>query len=237
MLNKILKGIKQYYRKDRDIYYGDLLVSKLDKRVFSNCDQGYKIDFRNLLYRDDLKGIVIDLKNVPYLDDEYPTMLRMNKKNQIIDIIYIRDGIGSLSRNNRELPSHMKFEIGKVIEEEYASNRQSMKYSQGYSSYTIPNKVIYQNGIINQEESNWDILHDLDEKGKKTTMKHCEYKEIIKCINIDINNFKDFTLYERMVINMYMTPENYAMKLKEFDIEPTKEGIKNNLKLLEMIYI
>lgn len=36
---------------------------------------------------------------------------------------------------------------------------------------------------------------------------------------------------------MYMTPESYAMKLKEFDIEPTEEGIKNNLKLLEMIYI
>lgn len=237
MLDKILKGIKEYYKKDRDIYYGGLLVSKLDRRVFSNCDQGYKIDFRNLLYRDDLKDVVIELKNIPYLDDEHPTMLSMNKKNQIIDIIYIRDGIGSLSRDNRELPSRMKFENGKIIEEEYASNRQSMKYPQGYSSYTIPNKVIYQNGIINQEESNWDILHDLDEKGKKTTMKHSKYKEIIKGINIDIDNFKNFTFYERMAINMYMTPENYVFKLKEFNIDATKESVKENLKLLQMIFI
>ena len=40
-----------------------------------------------------------------------------------------------------------------------------------------------------------------------------------------------------MAINMYMIPDNYIFKLREFNIQATKESIKDNLLLLKMIYI
>ena len=236
MLSTVIKKIKQYYKKEIDVYCGDLLALTINKKLFTPYKGGRKLDFRQAVYKKEyLKNSVIKLDNIPYLDNDTPTILITDKENQLIEMIYLLDGLGCLYRNERELPSLMKFKDGSIIEEEYSLNRHNMKIRYGYSFYTIPAKMVYQQGLINDEESNW-IRWSLD--GDLTIIPHADYRELIKeALNINIDNFKNFTLYERMAINMYMTPENYEMKLKEFDIEPNQESVKNNLKLLEMIYI
>lgn len=241
MLKPLIDKIKRYLRRDLKIYYGDLLVAtidgriveKIDKKIANNYNGLYKIDLRGLQYRDDIDDLVIDFANIPYLDADLPTITIVNKDYQITEVIYIREGVGNLYRMNREVPSHMKFDNGKIIEERYATNHN--KY--GYSSYTVPHIILYKNGLIEQQESTWNIDNQCDEKFNPITIKHENYKKIVAEIDIDIDNFKNFSLYERMAINMYMTPENYIYKLKELNIEANKESIKANLLLLQMIYI
>jgi hypothetical protein len=245
MLKSIIKKIKRYYRRDLEAYYGELLVSKFDGRIVRKINPSiendynglYAIDLRGLQYRDDLDDLVIDFANIPYIDADFPTITIVDKDQQIKEVIYIREGLGRLHRTNREVPSHMKFDNGKIVEEHYASNHQTSKTQYGYTSYTVPHVIIYKNGLINQEESTWNMENQCDENFKPTTIKHESYKKMIAEIDIDIDNFKSFTLYERMAINMYMKPDDYIFKLKEFNIEATKESVKANLLLLKMIYI
>lgn len=245
MLKPLIDKIKRYFRRDLEVYYGDLLVSKFDGRIVRkinpsivndyNCP--YEIDLRGLQYRDDIDDLMIDFANLPYLDADLPTITMVDKDHQITEVIYIRDGLGRLHRTNREVPSHMKFDNGKIIEERYASNQQNSKTQYGYTSYTIPHVIVYTNGLINQNESTWNIENQCDENFQPIAIKHEVYKKIIAEIDIDIDNFKKFTLYERMAINMYMQPELFEYKLREFGIEPKKESVKANLILLKMIYI
>lgn len=240
MLKSIIKKIKRYYRRDLEVYYGELLVSKFDGRIVRKINPSivndynglYAIDLSGLQYRDDLDDLVIDFANIPYIDDDFPTITIADKDQQIKEVIYIREGVCHLHRKNRELPSHMKFDNGKIVEERYACNQQY-----GYNSYTVPHAIVYKNGLINQEESTWNIDYQYDENFQPITIKHESYKKMIAEIDIDIDNFKSFTLYERMAINMYMKPDDYVFKLKEFNIEATKESVKANLMLLKMIYI
>lgn len=241
MLKSLIKKIKRYLRRDLEIYYGDLLVSSIDRRIVEKLDKKkankynglYKIDLRGLQYRDDINDLVVNFANLPYLDADLPTITIVDKDHQIKEVIYIREGVGHLYRINREVPSHMKFDNGKIIEEGYATNQNK----DGYSSYTVPHSIVYKNGLIDQQESTWNIDNKCDEKFQPITIKHESYKKIIAEIDINIDDFKNFSLYERMVINMYMTPEDYIYKLKEFNIEANKESIKANLLLLKMIYI
>lgn len=231
----MLNMLRNNYKKEIDVYYGDLLVLTINKELFTPHNGGQKLEFNKIAH----KTGVINLNNIPYLDNDTPTILITDKENQMVEIIYIsygvNSGMGSLYRTARELPALMKFKDGSIIEEEYLSNQYNLKIRHDYSFYTIPSKMVYQQGIINDEESNW--IRWSPDVGF-FTISHADYRKmIIEELNINIDNFKNFTQYEKMAITMYMVPENYAMKLKEFDIEPTKEGIKNNLKLLEMIYI
>lgn len=245
MLKSLIEKIKRYLRRDLKIYYGDLLVSnidgriveKIDKKRANNYDGLYKIDLRGMQYRSDIDDLVIDFSNLPYLDADLPTITIIGKDHQIKEVIYILDGIGRLYRINREVPSHMKFDNGKIVEEHYASNHQTSKNQYGYTSYTVPHIIIYKNGLIDQEKSTWNMENQCDKNFNPITIKHESYKKMIAEIGIDIDNFKNFTLYERMAINMYMKPDDYTFKLKEFNIEATKESVKANLLLLKMIYI
>jgi len=240
MLKPLIDKIKRYFRKDLEVYYGDLLVSKFDSRIVRKINPSivndynglYAIDLRGLQYRDDIDDLMIAFSNLPYLDVDLPTITIVDKDHQIKEVIYIREGLDRLHRTNREVPSHMKFDNGKIVEERYAANQQY-----GYTSYTVPHAIVYKDGVINQEESTWNIDYQHDENFQPITIKHESYKKMIAEINIDIDKFKSFTLYERMAINMYMKPDDYIFKLKEFNIEATKESVKANLMLLKMIYI
>lgn len=263
MINLLIEKIKKMFRKEAEIYYGDLLVSTVVKRAIVDFKEYRKISFQNLNYGN-LKDVNIILKNLPYLDNDVPHEIILDKNYQIKKILYILDGIGSLHRTNRELPALIKCENGKIIEEEYSSNQYYLKFNQGYSSFTIPKKIIYENGEIKNEGSNWHLMTESEQeleyirtehkehkeikyilteqvsriKTMYIELTHAEYKEtIIRELNINIDNFKTFTLTDRIIINMYMNTSLYEHKLKELGIDPTREGVKSNLDVLKMLYI
>lgn len=237
MLKNVWKNIKKQFNKEVNIYYGDLIVSSVEKRAIDHFKDYNRICFEGLNYGN-LVTVDIVLKNLPYLDDDIPDTIKMDKNYQITEILYVLNGVRTLYRTNRELPALMKFENGQIIEEEYPLNRFNVKMHQGYSSYTIPKKIIYENGSIKDDGSFWSTTPDNQKEIDIINFDHKEYREIIKdALEIDINNFKNFTYTERMLINLYMNTECYKFKLESLGIKATKESIKENIEILKMIYI
>lgn len=64
-----------------------------------------------------------------------------------------------------------------------------------------------------------------------------EYKELLKPININVDNYKNFTDYEKKIIHMYLNYTIYEKELIELGIECSQESIVKNINLIEMYYI
>lgn len=73
--------LRNIIKKEIDVYYGDLLVSTINKELFTPYEGGQKLDFNK-------KG-VINLDNIPHLDNDTPALLITDKENKMIEIIYI----------------------------------------------------------------------------------------------------------------------------------------------------
>lgn len=77
--------LRNIIKKEIDVYYGDLLVSKINKELFTPYEGGQKLDFNKIVHK---KG-VINLDNIPHLDNDTPALLITDKENKMIEIIYI----------------------------------------------------------------------------------------------------------------------------------------------------
>ena len=83
--------------------------------------------------------------------------------------------------------------------------------------------------VIDDEKSVWLIE---DQK-----INHRDYKNILEEIQIDIDNFKILSYVDRRIINIYMQPNLYIKELREINIDPNKESIKENIDILRMYLI
>lgn len=258
MLQWIKKKLKRQIdlRNEVDIYYGQLKVATIPKKVLRTRikKQGEKhihyqlLDFDSLCYLkdDDDKPYRIDVQNIPYSDNQKPSEIIFDKKTkQITEIIYIMQGLGYIARYDYSKPAHMLITNGQIEIEKYGSfmfntdtkkeyNLYNGQEISGINSYTIPEKIVYfKDGSIDQDQSKW-VLSKVDDK---ITYSHREYKELLKIINVNVDNYKNFTGYEKKVIHMYLNHTFYQKELSDLGIECSQESIIKNIKLLEMYYV
>lgn len=253
--NKLKKQINLL--REVDIYYGQLKVATIPKKVLKVRmeKEGEKyihyqlLDFDYLCYLkdEDDKPYQIDIQNIPYGDNQKPSEVIIDKKTkQITEIVYLVNGLGYLARYDYSKPTHIIIKNGKIEKEEYGKfifnddtykeyNLYSGQELIGLNSYTVPSKIVYfKDGTIDQEQSVWVVSKPNDEK---ITYNYREYKELLKPININVDNYKNFTGYEKKIIHMYLNYTIYEKELSEFGIECSQYAIVNNINLIEMYYI
>lgn len=240
-----------------DIYYGQLKVATVPEKVLTGrvkwqdkkhiCYQ--LLDFVHLCYLKDEnnKPYQIDIQNIPYGDNQTPSEILFDEKTkQITEIVYSVTGIGYLVRSDYSKPVHIIIKNGKIEKEEYGkfmfNNNTYKEYNLysgqelvGLNSYTLPSKIVYcKDGRIDQEQSGWIVSKPNDEQIIYT---YREYKELLKPININVDNYKNFTDYEKKIIHMYLNYTIYEKELIELGIECSQESIVKNINLIEMYYI
>lgn len=225
MLNKIKEYLKN--RNYIKFYYKDLKVMTIDKKhIIKKNNNSFRIDFACLRYYDDYIEPIIE--NLPYLDASEPAIIEFDRNKQITEVVYIAEGLGKLYRERKEKPALIKLENGIIKKEEYC--RTPFEYKDGYSECNVPLKIIYkEDQVIDDEKSVWLIE---DQK-----INHRDYKNILEEIQIDIDNFKILSYVDRRIINIYMQPNLYIKELREINIDPNKESIKENIDILRMYLI
>lgn len=228
---------------DVDIYYGKLKVATIPKHILKSRMGKNKKTSINF----DMSDYKFDIQNIPYCDKEIPSEIGIDyKTKQITQLEYVIGGLGYFARIDCTKPVHIIIKNGKVEREVYGSfmfddqnykeyNYYSAKEIDGLNSYTLPKQIIYcDDGSIDQDQSVWIVSKPND---KKITYTQREYKELLKPININADNYKNFTGYEKKIIHMYLNYTIYEKELSELGIECSQEAIVKNINLIEMYYI
>lgn len=263
MLSKIKEKIKSLLLKDVIFYHKNkpllLIPYKIKSVLFTSYDENFKNQtFISLKLCEDRSGDLSSVfdktlkknilkyefyaENMPYFDGEYPTRIDFYKKTKNIkEFQYVNyNGLGGTCRQNAALPVVVKFYENGNIEyeqyQEYSFGNLPRVYRQNPglgSCWTFPYEVGYtENGIIIPEKTRWII--EIDKEIKE--FSYFEYKEFLKNKEINIDDFKNFTMSERSYIEIFINPEKYKDLLTQLNI--TKEDFDtltpNQISLLKM---
>lgn len=201
-----------------------------------------KIKIFNIANKDD-KYNDIDLSCIPFYDGNTPTELVFDSNNQLFSVIFINyNGLGGLIRKNSLLPVWFEIIDCKVRTELYSFY---LPMKDGFevlrhgtrgcepleSSYSRPIIASYdKNEIIEPTLTFW-TLNDF-ELNQTKVLSHREYKEILKPLDINPDNFKNFTESDVQIIKYYLMS---SYNPKKFNDICSKENILENLKILKLL--
>jgi hypothetical protein len=197
-------------------------------------------------YLSEIKHYAVDLSTTPFFDGEIPTKIYFDKNRQLSEVLFVNyNGLGGLLRKNSLFPVWYELTDCNIITELYSfylviqkSNdfvevlRHGSRYCNSKeSSYSTPIIASYdKNQNIDQTSTFWVLNFFEDNKTK--ILSHREYKELLKPLDINPDNFKNFSDTDIQLIKYYLM-SCYAPK--KFTEVCSKEDILNNLAMLKLV--